>query len=120
MKVKVYRNLHRGCWSVMDAKTRRVIEHRTDLMLKDATFQVQESGRQRVLRERKKNVHAFISGELVDNVPWDDLCELPASAEVSYNPYRMGSFYKRETGEPIRKAQAVLFEPSAVHAFGAC
>ena len=64
MKVRIYWNLHQGMWSVQDAKTRRVIGHATQILVRDASFVVSEAGRQRVLRERKKNVHAFVVGEL--------------------------------------------------------
>lgn len=83
MRVRVYFNLHKKCFSVQDASTRRVIAHKNEVFLENVTFKVYEKGRQRVLREGKKNVHAFVIGNLVDGLP--DLCY--SRIRVIYNPY---------------------------------
>lgn len=36
-----------------------MVGHRATVYLTDVTFRVYDTGRQRVLREKKKNVHAF-------------------------------------------------------------
>lgn len=64
MNVRCYWNLHKSCWSVQDAKTRRVIGHADKVLLREARFTVSQAGRQRVLEEGRKNVHAFACGEL--------------------------------------------------------
>ena len=103
MKVFVYFNLHKGCWSLkaLEGPNKgRVVAHRAFLTLKDCTFKVSEAGRQRVLRERRKNVHAGVVGE------WDD-SPMPMCAgffPVSYNPYRYGYFFDRLNHEPVNKA----------------
>ena len=67
MQVRVYRNLTKRCWSIqlfIPGKGWRLLKH-ADLVSLDNAFPiVYEAGRQRVIREGKKYVHAFICGEL--------------------------------------------------------
>lgn len=108
-KVKVYRNLHTGTLSIQ-AKVEgrwKVVGHESNLTLSDIEFKVSEAGRQRVIRERSKNVHAFIVGVLVsfgDGVGGDQ------GEKISYNPYKSGSFYRVSDGEPVAKGEMVKFE----------
>jgi len=67
MKVEVYFNLHRKVWSVRALEGRnkgRVIVHAERVILRDAKFVVQQAGRDKVVREQRKNIHAFVRGEL--------------------------------------------------------
>lgn len=65
MKVEVYRNLNNGRLSIRDAKTKLVVGHADRVKLTDVTFHVSQAGRERVLRERRKNVHAVVRGYMV-------------------------------------------------------
>ena len=91
MKVKVYYNLHKNCFSVVSLERGenygRVIAHCDQIVLKNVQFKVSEAGRQRVLREQKKNVHAYAIGHIYTG-------ELPIlrSYSVTYNPYKYSSF----------------------------
>ena len=102
MKVEVYRNLHRNCWSVRSSETGRVIDHVKSITLIDAKLVVRPAGREKVLREKRKNVHAFIKGT-IDN--FTSLQSQPV--EIVYNPYKHTSFVIRATGEPITTAEVV-------------
>jgi len=99
LKVKVYFNLHRKLFSVVNIKTGKVIDHSYGLSLNDPEFRVQEGGRQRVLRERRKNVHAYIVGhlDLAYNIPREAL-------ETTYNPYKYNSFVLKYNEQPLKKA----------------
>ena len=66
MKVQVYRNLHNGLISIQDLSTGLVLGHAYAIDLKRADFIVREAGRQQVIKEKRKNVHAFVRGEVVD------------------------------------------------------
>lgn len=106
MQVEVYKNLHKNCWSVRDNKTRRVIGHVRHIHLTDTTLVVRPSGRDRVLREGVKNVHAFIKGTIVtvnESLPdsWG------YSTEITYNPYMYDSFVEKGTGIPVKKAKDI-------------
>ena len=58
--VQVYRNLHRKCWSVRQNGI--VKAHCNTIQLIDCKLVVQPAGRAKVLREKKKNVHAYVKG----------------------------------------------------------
>lgn len=89
MDVKVYRNLHRSCYSVVDRSTGRVIAHADEVYLRDVSFVVRPGGRARVLREGRKNVHAFALGTLLNEV---DQAATSVSSQIRYNPYTADHF----------------------------
>jgi hypothetical protein len=101
MKVFVYWNIHAGCWSIRCCKTKKVIEHLHSLTLTNATFKVSEAGRQRVIREKRKNVHAGVQGELSHDNPFIE------GIPVRYNPYTQPTFTSE--GQPIFEAACVHF-----------
>ena len=107
MQVFCYMNLHRSkpgkpVYSVMDAKTRRVIAWEEEISLTDVQFKVSEAGRQRVLREKRKNVHAVVRGTLVPSHLFAEPAEDMRAA--TYNPYKYDSFVDRETEEKLERA----------------
>ena len=61
--VEVYYNLHNKTFSVRHAG--RVWFHTNVLTLHNCKFAVQPAGRAKVLKEKRKNVHAFIRGFFV-------------------------------------------------------
>lgn len=70
----VYRNLTRGCYSLKDVKTRKVIAHASEVSLVGGVaFKVSAKIRDRVRREKKKYVHAGIVGKVCHFVPIDDV-----------------------------------------------
>lgn len=84
MDVDVYWNLHKDIYSVRDRSTGRVWKHLCGLVVENASLVVGELSRQRVIRERRKNVHAYVRGVISES-----LCEIPEEAfRVCYNPYR--------------------------------
>lgn len=98
LRVFVYFNLHKKCWSVRalegDCKG-CVVSHADVVYLRDASPKVLESGRQRVLREKQKNVHAGIIGYIV--LPQD--FEGDSDKSITYNPYKYKSFVYKENEE---------------------
>ena len=103
MKVFVYRNLHKNCWSVkaLEGENKgRVIHHAQNVVLSECTFKVSEAGRQRVLRERSKNVHAGVVGQLV-RINTGDVY-MPHSMPITYNPYKYSTFVNvNDEGVPV-------------------
>ena len=96
--VRVFKNLTRDTWSVQikTVKGWRVVGYSEEIRLNNARPVVSEKGRQRVLKERKKYVHAFIEGE------WCDGWELTGFHElISYNPYMFGAFYTVPDQTPV-------------------
>jgi len=92
-RIRAYYNLHKKCFSVQDYKTGLVIEHTDKLFMTNAMFVVRKSGNERVRKEGKKNVHAFVNGIRHDKPIDTNHCN---NYEVKYNPYTMDFFhYKR-------------------------
>lgn len=94
MEVRVYRNLTRKCWSVQHKTKRgwRVLSHTDSIALQDATFQVVLSGRDRVRREHKKYVHAYVYGRIA-TINSNFLGIFDGEAlKVLYNPYKDDHF----------------------------
>ena len=56
--VKVYKNLHKDCWSIQ--QNGLVKAHSDEINLFDCKFLVNEKDRQRVIKTNRKNVHAFV------------------------------------------------------------
>lgn len=107
MRVSVYWNTHKRCWSIRaDTGERRgtIIHHARMVILEDCTFWVSEVRRQRVLLRRQKNVHAFVRGILVDH--GEDVAADCTGRRVSYNPYK-GPCFVTEDGDNIHKADRV-------------
>ena len=107
MRVEVYWNLHKKCFSVRDCKTGRVIEHTNLLWLTNPKFVVRKSGRDRVLREGRKNVHAFVRGDY-GTIKWEDSWLQWKGA--TYNPYKYSTFVDRETEKPLDSAEYAMLE----------
>lgn len=101
-KVRVYWNLHRDCWSILH--NRKVIGYADSVLLKDVNFIVSENGRQRVIKEKRKNVHAFAEGFLEKK---NIAKPRNLKTKISYNPYKFGWFYKTDTEEKIKMANSV-------------
>ena len=115
VKVEVYRNLHKNCWSVRDNKTGRVLRHVDEIHLLDADLVVRPAGREKVLREKRKNVHAFAKGEITAWIPrlpegWHlnkDEYEAHDITQIVYNPYLYDSFVYVDSKEPIFRAERI-------------
>ena len=107
MKIQVYFNLHKRKLSVRHKG--KVIEHASQVLLKNATFHVQPAGREKVLREKRKNVHAYVSGKLKESFWHTQAPSYVWTAEqrVSYNPYKNKSFVDKLTNETITSAKVV-------------
>ena len=106
-EVEVYRNLHNGMWSIRDSKTKQILAHATAVLLHSPTFHVQPSGRDRVRRERRKNVHAYVKGKYIPPTlqpptEFDTLYK-----ETTYDPYN--DDYFMADCEPIFQATFARF-----------
>jgi hypothetical protein len=95
-RIEVYRNLHNDTFSVR--RNGKVVKHLANwqtIFLKDVKFAVQPAGREKVRREGKKNVHAFIRGTYLapstfphTTSEFKDKC----TEWVTYNPYQNDHF----------------------------
>lgn len=105
-RVFVYFNLHRKIWSIKDPKTGKVVAHARSVAISDPVFKVSEAGRQRVIAEKKKNVHAGAVGVLDAN---RSNFSTEGRPRVTYNPYKIGNFYEVETEKPTHHGKEALF-----------
>jgi len=113
VRVQVYWNLHQKCWSVVSLEGHRkgrVVAHTDKVFIRDASFVVQPAGRDRVRREKKKNVHAFVRGTWMTSLETGD-----GWKKIIYNPYKDESFIFSDTGHPVFAAKSVaMFGPRNV------
>lgn len=114
MRVEVYFNLHKHTFSVRSCRTGRVMCHTDEVHIDNPTFVVRKAGRERVLREGRKNVHAFVRGDITVFNDFNPHCV--DCTVVSYNPYKHDTFIDVIDTRPVRTAKrAVLrIEPSMV------
>jgi hypothetical protein len=117
MRVYVYFNLHKKVFSVraLEGENKgRVVAHVNRILIDRPVFVVSEAGRQRVLREQKKNVHAGVRGiwtAWVDGIDeWDHL------TPVTYNPYLYSSFVEKSTLAPVHKATFAVLDNKRIFA----
>jgi hypothetical protein len=102
MTFQIYRNLHhKDMFSIREKGL--VVRRLENFVARDVTFRVWEGGRKRVLRERKKNVHAFVVADRF----YEARLETSGLVPIKYNPYEAGHFTCN--GRPIEKARAVCF-----------
>lgn len=109
MKVRCYFNLHKHCISVQQKKNNvwLVIDHVKEISLVNVIFKVSEPGRQRVLKEKRKNVHAYIIGDISNS-------DISCSRIVNYNPYKYSTFVCDNA--PIYNAEACIINGKSVKA----
>lgn len=100
-KVFIYYNLHNNLWSVRH--NGKVLGHTKNISIDNPVFKVSEAGRQRVLRDKAKNVHAGVQG-IVNSMPQDPSPE--GKVRVSYNPYKAPTFVDSATANPVYSAKA--------------
>lgn len=85
-KVGVYRNLHNGAFSVIDAKHRRVLFHTNKIILSNVKFHVRIGGWKSVYESGVKTVHAFVYGTISEEtLEESDLCVVTYRPKIS--PY---------------------------------
>lgn len=114
MQVFVYWNLHKNCWSIKHKG--KVIHHADQVVMANVQFKVSEAGRQRVIKEKRKNVHAGVNGHLLVFSPLGEgrPYSLTNPEAVSYNPYLGPSFYKKNGGDAVFTSNRALLDNKIV------
>lgn len=96
-RVRVYRNLTKDCWSIQEKTTKgwRVSRYRDlGFTLNDCKFIVHKGGQNRVRRENKKYVHAYVEG-----IPDCIVCGEQLEERIKYNPHRDDYFNIKENNK---------------------
>ena len=108
--VDIYRNLHKDCWSIKDRETGRVCGYETSLTVMGAKFIVGKKSRERVLREKRKNVHAYIrAGDAFPNpkiTDWHSKWIQDVTLQVKYDPYVTDHFFIDEAHKLVDSTTA--------------
>jgi hypothetical protein len=114
-KVRVYRNLHKGCLSVQQ---NGVVKCHTDnIVLHNFKTVVNKSGQERVRQERSKNVHSYIEGFVIDakethngklDFGWN---------KCYYNPYETDHWIDIQSGKFVDSGEYADITCSDVLAF---
>ena len=131
MRVETYYNLHKRCLSyrfTAGPKDQRFVRHAQLMILNDVKFAVQPAGRARVLMENRKNVHAFVRGDMtyMNNDYYGNMDDYNEEnlrrqnyRQITYNPYGMyDSFVYRDTGVPIKSASQVVIVGKNIYLSG--
>jgi hypothetical protein len=131
---EVYFNLHKQCLSIRRVSPyRTTVDHFEAVVLSSVTFAVQPAGRERVRIEGKKNVHAFVRGEIeyfqilggypvIGGRPERLINEImldPNMQKITYNPYKYDSFVDVNTLTPVTQADKVYIVGRDIYAVGA-
>jgi len=123
MKVYIYRNLgpkfkNTTMYSLKDTKTGRVADRRPAVLVEDVTFKVSKAGQARVRREQKKYVHAGVQGTVM---PLETIHSFEVTMQgqwipVYYNPYKVDTFIRKDTLEPIHTAKRAYIGEHGIYA----
>ncbi len=113
----VYFNLHNRKWSLKalingPRGKGRVSGHAETILMMGVTPKVSESGRQRVIREKRKNVHAGLIGKVVEVVHIDEFHTTDRTPRIRYNPYE-GPYFVDDSGYAF-DPDCPVFEPIEV------
>lgn len=127
-KVRVYRNLHKDCFSVKQGGLVRC--HADHVTLKDCRFIVSKAGQKRVRDEGRKNVHAFVEGMLADTREIDECVDGNKSEQeiwagksnwqkAYYNPYTCDTFINQYDGSPLETTRFadLYIDPTTINIF---
>lgn len=112
VKSYFYYNLHKERWSQMIRGL--VVSHLDAVKLRDVEFRVRPGGRARVLREGRKNVHAFAVSRSHEHIwvghpnPLEGPNGRKGWIEIGYNPYRDVQFIRKDTGAHVYHAARVV------------
>jgi len=124
--VRIYRNLNNGKISIQDKKTNLVVGYADAVYLVPHTEQtavkcvVLQGGRNRVLKEKRKNVHAYLEGAIASFTNFEPLkgrsfepCQTSedgskATTALTYNPYKMDTFSIKATLKAVKTLASVL------------
>lgn len=112
--VRVIRNWKHDCYTILQNGTPKASARQVHLA--DVEFRVRQSGRNKMLREKRRNVHAYAVGRLIDYTHPDEdrvIGNIRGRA-VAYDPYRAAAFVDVETDTPVTAARVVHFAENGV------
>jgi len=118
--VKVYRNLRGGKDKKYSINQNGlVVGYTNQLMMGDCKCVVRDSGRKKVLKNKRKNVHAYIIGFICPrgNMGTTAADKRGLPAKITYNPYKDKKFMCKNltiTPYEVNGAMAIMFSEQGV------
>jgi len=83
--------------------------------LQNVTFRVSKSGRERTLRDKVRNVHAWVIGDLLTSTPSQNPPKNVQWKQARYNPYQTETFVDTVSGNEVHSAHAAYMVGSKVY-----
>jgi hypothetical protein len=122
-RVHLYLNLHKSVgkagaiekpwYSLRCPKSGQILAHADHVTLRNARFVVSDAGREKVRLQRRKNVHAWIEGEVVlDGAGHADAPE--DAVQLFYDPYKVERFVIAGTPCEVHTAQMAFIDGPGV------
>jgi hypothetical protein len=99
MRVRVHYHLIKKCLSV--AYKGKVVAYTPEIQLTNVKFIVHPSGLRRTRQTKRRNVHAWVEGDIDFSSEVDTDKRIP----VNYNPFKRNCFYEFFSKKKIKKAQ---------------
>lgn len=94
----------------------KLVRHAATAVVHNAVCRVREGGRDRAVRERTRNVHAFVRGASQFDVDVKGYLEHEGVIRVRYNPFLAPFFFCAETGTEVTKAEIVILDHHDMYA----
>jgi hypothetical protein len=110
--VDVYRNVNKKGVVYSIRQGGYVVAHATEITLLNAEFIVKDSGKKRVRKTGVKNVHAWVTGEILKERVPSETSDL--RAKVIYNPKKNDTFVLKGDKLIIKSAPLVVLNGEGV------
>lgn len=110
--VEVYRNVNKKGVVYSIRQDGCVVAHADEVILLNAEFIVQKVGSKKVKKTGKKNVHAWVRGDIVKTRVKPDTNKL--KAKVVYNPRKNDSFVTKGDKLIVKSAPLVILNGEGV------
>ena len=101
---EVYRNLNNKCFSIKQKGL--VVAHADNFIIHSVKTKISQKGRERVLKEKRKTVHAVLVSNNFEKVDKDSI-DISKLDELYYEPYTLDSFINKRTGERLESIDSV-------------
>jgi hypothetical protein len=111
-KVRVHRNLGKQVKEAYSIKQNGlVVGHADEIYLINGNTHIIPSAQAQAIRERTRNVHAFIEGFVAENLMPNNSSEF---AQITYNPFEHKDFVYKKSYSRIISMQEVIIKPEGV------
>lgn len=121
-KYYAYRNLRTGGFSI---KHKGIVIERPDVfVMTNVSFNVSQAGRDRAIKEKQRNVHAYLVSDNYEVFDFGDdryvsigchILNNDMFTEVTYNPFHLKTFVTKDNKIPVTWTDYVVFIDDKVY-----